>query len=147
MIQSEEGKLELSVLGALQRDSQQLSIIAFTRCGCTAHPRRPQLWWSLVRRKVQWCFDENGQLAGPSLKKLIEPPSQLCNIFKTAIFAYFWNVKKCIKRISVCFLNKTEPKLIKIVVCLFLGSSLVATLWVFAEGKRCSHKIFQHQST
>lgn len=80
------------------------------------------------RLKLHWCFDEKVSWLVPLSKSLLSPQSQLCNIFKTAIFAYFWNVKrKRIKRISVYFLNKKEPKLIKMVVCLFLGSSLVAT--------------------
>lgn len=147
LIQSEERKLELFVLGALQRDSEQLSIVAFTRsvrhiqgshsCGraCKKIEDTLVLWWK-------------GQLAGPSLKQLITPQSQLCNILKTAIFAYFWNVKMYKnKRVSVCFLNKKEPKLIKMVVCFFLESNLVATLWVFGQRKWWLHRIVQSQHT
>lgn len=83
------------------------------------------------RLKIHWCFDEKVSWLVPLSKSLLSLKSQLCNIFKTAIFAYFWNVKKkkkCIKRISVCFLNKKEPKLIRMVACSFPGSSLVAAL-------------------
>lgn len=100
------------------------------------------------RLKIHWYFDEKVSWLVLLSKSLLSSKSQLCNIFKMAIFAYSWNVKrKYIKRISVCFLNKKEPELIKMVVCLFLGSSLVVALWVFGEGKWRLHKVFQHQST
>ena len=45
------------------------------------------------RLKIRWCFDEKVSWLVLS-ESLFRPQSQLCNIFKTAIFAYFWNVNK-----------------------------------------------------
>lgn len=50
------------------------------------------------RLKTHWCFEEKVSWLVPLSKSLLSPQSQLCNIFKTAIFAYFWNVKKMYKK-------------------------------------------------
>ena len=46
------------------------------------------------RLKICWYFDDKVSWLVLSQKAYLAPQSQLCNIFKTAIFAYFWNVKK-----------------------------------------------------
>ena len=59
MIQPEERKLELSVLGALQRDSQQLSVNSFHVAWVYNTSKVATAVVDLGKRlKIRWCFDE-----------------------------------------------------------------------------------------
>lgn len=53
------------------------------------------------RLKIHWCFDEKVSWLVPLSESLLSSKSQLCNIFKTAIFAYLECKKKVYKK-SVC---------------------------------------------
>ena len=83
LIQSEERKLELSVLGALQRDSQQLSVNSFHVAWMYNTSKVATAVVELGKRlKIHWCFDEKVSWLVLSRKAYLAPKANFVTYLK-----------------------------------------------------------------
>ena len=82
LIWSEERKLELSVLGASQRDSQQLSLTAFVAWMYNTSKVATAVVELDKRLKIHWCFDEKVSWLVLSRKAYLAPKANFVTYLK-----------------------------------------------------------------